>query len=83
MFPSVLNTTNASIAVTVAPKILWIGFGVVFVFASVMSIILLYHWSNYGYKPIKTGIIGALYFTGVVILLGVVFFSIVSYLGSF
>ncbi len=82
MFPSVLNTTSTSIAITVTPKILWIGFGVVFVFATVMSIVLLYHWSHYGYKPVKTGIMGALYFVGVLVLLGVVFFSIISYLAS-
>jgi len=69
--------------IVIDPKILWIGFGVVFIFATVMSIILIYHWSNYGYKPIKTGVIGAMYFTGIFVLLGVTFFSIISYLSSF
>lgn len=82
MFPSILNTTNATITFSIDPKILWIGFGVVVTFATIMSIVLLYHWAHYGYKPIKTGVMGAIYFTGTVVLLGVMFFAIISYSGS-
>jgi len=82
MFPEILNTTNSSVIITIAPKVLWIGFGVIFAFTAIMSVVLLYHWSNYGYKPIKTGIMGSLYFMGIIVLLGVIFFAIISYTNS-
>jgi len=82
MFSNVFGTTDTATAVAVSPEILWIGFGAVVALATVMSIVLLYHWANYGYKPVKTGVMGALYFAGVIVLLGVMFFAIISYTNS-
>jgi hypothetical protein len=82
MFPSTLNATNTILTVVVNPKVLWVGFAFVFTLTTIMSIVLLYHWSKYGYKPIKTGVTGSIYLIGVIVLLGVLFFAILSYTNS-
>lgn len=73
-----MNAVNISIS----PEILWTGFGILFFITTVLSIVLLYHWVSYGYKPIKTGFAGSIYFMGTIVLVGVIFFAIISYLGS-
>lgn len=82
MFPNALNTANTTVAITIAPKILWTGFAVVFVFTAIMSVVFLYHWAKYGYKPLKTGAMGSVYLIGVIVLLGIIFFAILSYTNS-
>ncbi len=82
MFPSVFNTTNKVLIIAISPKILWIGFGVVLVLTIIMSIVLLYHFASYGYKPVKTGIMGSIYVIGAIVILGVMFFAILSYTNS-
>ena len=79
MFPGLQKATETAITIAIDPKVLWITFGVVFSLVVLMSIILLYHWKSYGYKPVKTGIMGTFYFTGLFILLGIMFFAIISY----
>ncbi len=79
MFPGIQKTAEVAISIAISPKILWITFGVVFSLVSIMSIILFYHWKSYGFKPVKTGLMGILYFAGLLILFGVMFFAIISY----
>jgi len=85
MFPEILNqsiTTTTITAMNIDPKIIWGIFGLALVSAVIMSTVLLYHWAHYSYRPIRTGAMGALYFSGVVVLLGVMFFATTTYIGS-
>ena len=79
MFPALQKTTNIATTIAINPKTLWIIFGIILSLAVIMSIVLFYHWGSYGYKPIKTGLMGTLYLAGLVVLFGVMFFAIISY----
>lgn len=82
MLQNTLSSANAGIILSVSPKVLWIGFGVLFALVAIISIILVYHWSKYGYKPVKTGAMGTIYFIGTIILLSTIFFALISYISS-
>lgn len=73
---------TGTLVVSIPPQVLWGIFGVAFVLTAVISAILIYHWSAYGYRALRTGFMAALYFTGVIILLSGVFLGISSYLLS-
>jgi len=78
---------DASIVNTISPiaipaEALWAMFGVVIVFAVVMSFVLFYHWHKYGYGVVRMGFATAVYITGTVILIGFIFSSISGYIVS-
>jgi hypothetical protein len=80
MLPNGLfKITEIGTIASIAPKFLWYGFGILLVLVTIISLVLLYHWVAYGYKHVKTSAIGALYFSGVLVLMGVIFFAIISY----
>ena len=76
------TSTINNIEFIINPSILWIGFAAILIITAIISIILFYHWTSYGYKPVKTGFAGTIYFVGVLVFLGVIFFALVSYTTS-
>ncbi len=71
-----------SIDVAIPPDMLWWGVGIVVLLFALVSIVLLYHWTRYGYGPARVGFMGALYFTGSLILLSGIFVGVTMYLFS-
>lgn len=56
----------------VHPKYLWMGLGVMLVLFATISFVLVYHWTTYGYKPLTTSFMGAIFFS-----ISLIFFSII------
>lgn len=68
--------------VNILPNIFWGGFfllALVFVF---MTLILLYHWSAYGDRSLRIGVMGFAYLVGGIALLFLLFLSVNAYLAS-
>jgi len=58
---------------------LWAVYGIALIFWIVITIILLYHWGRYGYKPVKTTFMGIAYLSGSLFLLLLALSGIVTY----
>ena len=63
----------------IQPKFLWIGLGVVLFLFAVVSLILVYHWITYGYKPLTTSFMGAIYFSLSFILFSIILVTLLGY----
>ena len=63
----------------IQPKFLWIGLGVVLFLFAVVSLILVYHWITYGYKPLTTSFMGAIYFSMSFILFSIILVTLLGY----
>jgi len=70
------------LSLPVSSDLLWIGLGVIAILTAIISAILFYHWSAYGYHRIRTTLVGIIYGVGVVILLGVILTGIISYIAT-
>ncbi|HEC30837.1 MAG TPA: hypothetical protein ENI66_02380 [Candidatus Yonathbacteria bacterium] len=58
---------------------LWIIYGVTFVLWLAVTVVLLYHWKNYGYKRAKTAFMSVVYISGSIFLLLLALSGIVTY----
>lgn len=81
MYQDTIIPATISFAVFL-PNILWgVFFLLLFVFVA-MTLIFLYHWSAYGDRSLKMGMIGIIYLAGGVVLLLLLFLSVNAYLAS-
>lgn len=81
MYPNTIIPATISLTAFL-PNILWgVFFLLLFAFVA-MTLILLYHWSAYGDRSIKMGMMGIIYLAGGVALLLLLFLSVNAYLAS-
>jgi hypothetical protein len=67
------------IDIIINPKFLWAGFGVVVILFAVISFMLIYHWIAYGYKPVTTGMMAAIYLSMSFVMFSVMLITIITY----
>lgn len=70
---------GAPIDILVNPKFLWTGLGVVAVLFVIISLVLIYHWISYGYKPMTTGMMAAIYLSMSFVMFSVMLITIIAY----
>lgn len=63
----------------VNPKFLWTSFGIILILFAIVSLILIYHWITYGYKPLTTGFMTALYLAVSLIIFSVILITLLAY----
>ncbi len=61
------------------PKFIWIGLGVTLFLFAIISLILVYHWITYGYKPLVTSFMGAIYFSMSFVLFSIILVTLLGY----
>jgi len=76
------NLSGGEVLIHIPTHALWWSFGIIAILTAIISMVLLYHWSSYGYKAVKTGIMGALYITGILFFVAGIFFEISAYILS-
>lgn len=67
------------IDIMIDPRFLWVGLGGVALLFTIVSLILIYHWIAYGYRPITTGVMAAVYLSLSFVIFSVMLVTIVSY----
>lgn len=82
MIGETVELANKNIPIAINPQILWWGFAIIAILTIIGSVVLLYHWITYGYKPITTSTTGTVYFMGAILLLSMMFFAAVSFTAS-
>jgi len=76
------NLSGGEMLIHIPTHVLWWSFGIIAILTTIISIVLLYHWSAYGYKAVKTGFMASLYLLGTLFLISGIFFGISSYILS-
>jgi len=70
------NLSGGEMLIHIPTHVLWWSFGIIAILTTIISIVLLYHWSAYGYKAVKTGFMASLYLLGTLFLISGIFFGI-------
>lgn len=74
--------SSGPFVVAVPPVVFFWGIGILLGFFALFSIILVYHWSHYGYEKVKIGIVTVTYFLGGGILIALMLIGASAYLAS-
>lgn len=87
MQPDLVTTLPASLGETplqlaIPPVVFYWGIGVLLGFFALTSIVLVYHWRQYGYEKVKMGIVTTTYFLGAGVLIALMILGTSAYLAS-
>lgn len=77
-----LDNIASSLPFSLTPQVLWVVFALFTSVVIIMTLILLYHWSKYGYNGFYIGIATTVYAVGIFILFSSTFISFAAYIQS-
>lgn len=74
-----ISMEHVTIDFLVDPKFLWMGLGVILLLFTIISLILVYHWIVYGYKPMKIVLMGTVYVCVSLVIFSIILITLLEY----